>query len=198
MMFLSLPYQPHQAFCCSNVPRFLLFFSSERCHSSPTSVDVIAVPTTSYPHPCCAQTGLLLPINNSGCRVLYIVYFFVSLLSLCHLCFCLLQRPFSVHAQLRHAVTHHSAFFLQQRFNEFTLFHPLAFPAASRKPLCVLLLLFKLSFHFCLSTLLFVQPRNTWPTALPSFLSAFQPQSLFHRAFSQSTSLHGTSNELFQ
>jgi len=29
-------------------------------------------------------------------------------------------------------------------------------------------------------------------------LSAFQPQSRFHRAFSRSTALHGTSNELFQ
>jgi len=68
--------------------------------------------------------------------------FYVSLLSLCHLCFCLMQRPFSVHAQHRHAVTHNSACFLQQRFNAFTLFHLLAFPAASRKPLCALLLLF--------------------------------------------------------
>jgi len=104
---------------------------------------------------------------------------FVSLLSLCPLCFYLLQHPFSVHAQLRHAVTHHSAFFLQQRFNAFMLFHPLAFPAVSRKPLCALLLLFSLSFHFCLSTLIFVQPRNTWPTALPSFLFALQQLSLF-------------------
>jgi len=41
---------------------------------------------------------------------------FVSLLSLCHLCFCLMQRPFSVHAQLRHAVTHRSAFFSPATF----------------------------------------------------------------------------------
>jgi len=34
--------------------------------------------------------------------------------------------------------------------------------------------------------------------AFPSFLSAFQLQSLFHRAFSHSTALRGTSNELFQ
>jgi len=47
---------------------------------------------------------------------------FVSLLSLCHLCFCLMQRPFSVHAQLRHAVTHHSACFLQQPFTASLLF----------------------------------------------------------------------------
>ena len=31
-----------------------------------------------------------------------------------------------------------------------------------------------------------------------SLLPAFQPQSLLHRAFSQSTALHSTSNELFQ
>ena len=49
---------------------------------------------------------------------------FVSLLSLCHLCFCLMQRPFSVHAQLRHAITHHSACFLQQRFTASLLFSP--------------------------------------------------------------------------
>ena len=73
-------------------------------------------------------------------------------------------------------------------------FLPLPSLAASRKSL----LLFYLSFDFCLSTLHFVPPRNTWPTALHTFLSAFQPQSLFHRAFSQSTALHGTSNELFQ
>ena len=33
-----------------------LIFSSNRCNSSLTSVDVIAVPTTSYTHSCCAQT----------------------------------------------------------------------------------------------------------------------------------------------
>ena len=107
------------------------------------ALDVIAVPITSCSHPCCAQTGPLHPVN-SGCLVLYILclFFFVSLLSLCHLCFCLMQRPFSVHAQLRHAVTHHSAFFLQQRFNASMLFLPLVFPAASRKTICALLLLF--------------------------------------------------------
>ena len=47
---------------------------------------------------------------------------FVSLLSLCPLCFYLLQHPFSVHAQLRHAVTHHSACFLQQPFTAFLFF----------------------------------------------------------------------------
>jgi len=73
---LCKPQQPHQAFCCSNVPCFSLFFSSERCNSSPVSVDVIAVPTTSYSHPCCAQTGPLLPVN-SGCLVLYILYLFL-------------------------------------------------------------------------------------------------------------------------
>ena len=46
------------------------------------------------------------------------------------------------------------------------LFLPLAFPAASRKPLCALLLLFSLSFHFFFSTLFFVQPSNTWRTVL--------------------------------
>ena len=45
---------------------------------------------------------------------------FVSLLSLCHLCFCLMQRSFLVHAQLRHAVTHHSAFFSPATFQRYS------------------------------------------------------------------------------
>jgi len=143
--FLCKPQQPHQAFCCSNVPCFPLFFSSDRCNSSPISVDVIAVPTSSHSHPCCAQTGPIHPVN-SGCLVLYILclcFFFVSLLSLCHLCFCLMHRPFSVHAQLRHAVTHHSACFLQQPFTaSLYFFLPLLSLSASRKPPCALLLLF--------------------------------------------------------
>jgi len=119
MMFLALQAPTTTpGFLLLKCPMFPLFFSCERCNSSPISVDVIAVPTTSYSHPCCAQTGPLLPVN-SGCLVLYILclcFFFVSLLFLCHLCVCLVHRPFSVHAQLRHAVTHHSACFLQQPF----------------------------------------------------------------------------------
>ena len=75
--------------------------------------------------------------------------FFISLLSLCHLCFCLLQRPFSVHTQLRHAATHHSACFLQQPFTASLFFFSAAISsAASRKPLCALLLLFNSPFSF--------------------------------------------------
>ena len=74
MMFPALhALTTTQDFCRSTVPCFPLFFSSERCNSSPISVDVIAVPTTSYSHPCCAQTGPLHPAN-SDCLVLYILF----------------------------------------------------------------------------------------------------------------------------
>ena len=163
-------------------------FSSKRCNSSLTSVDVIAVPTASYSHPCCAQTGPLLPISNAGCRVLYIMYFFVSLLSLCHLCFCLMQRPFSVHAQLRHAVTHHSACFLQQPFTASLLFSPSTISSCiSQTTMCFSVTNTPFTFTFRLCFLFNQAPLGLRPC--PWFLSAFQPHSLFHRAFSQSTAL---------
>jgi len=40
------------------------------------ALDAIVVPTTSYSHLCCAQTGPLQPENSSGCLVLYIACIF--------------------------------------------------------------------------------------------------------------------------
>jgi len=90
---------------------------------------------------CADRTVPFHPVN-SDCLVLFIlcVIFFTAVFV--HLRFYLLQRPLSVHDQLRHAPIHHSAFFLQRRFYASMLFLPLAFPTASRTPLCALLLLF--------------------------------------------------------
>ena len=69
-------------------------------------------------------------------------------------CFCLMHRPFSVHAQLRHAVRHHSVFFLQQPFTASLFFSPAAISSCiPQTTMCFsatfLILLSLLPFRLC-------------------------------------------------
>ena len=132
---------------------------------------------------------------------------FVHSMFLFHCCLCIIfalfgkpyilsphPAPPSSHTSFRISV------FLQQNFTASMLFLPRAFTAPSRNPLRALFCFFlALSFLTFLSSVSDVSSRsNTWPTALDLVFSAFQPQSHFHRAFSQPTALHGTPDELFQ
>ena len=138
---------------------------------------------------------------SSGCLVLYIVCFCFTAVFVSSL-LCSINLTFLAHVQLRQAATHHSAFLL---FSSKASPHPCFFSREHLQLHPAIRFVFSFVFFLALSFLTFLSSvsdvssrSNTWPTALDLVSSAFQQQSHFHHAFSQSTALHFTSDELFQ
>jgi len=124
---------------------------------------------------------------------------FFSLLSLFHLCFGLLQRPFSVHAQLRHAATQTFRIFFSSKASPYSCSFS-GYHFMMHSAMCSLLFLSNTPFSFAFRLCCLFNKQHFMTYYLGPRFSAFQPQSHFYRGFSQSVPLHlhSTSTELSQ